>query len=89
MEVIEQLAAVGLVLLLLAATLWALRRRGLLSVALSRKPGGRRMECIERLPLGPQQVLHLVQLDGRDLLIVCSPGGCRLLHRAPSGEDLR
>ena len=91
MEVIEQMAAVAVVLLLLGATLWALRRRGFAGVALARKSGGRRMECVERLPLGPQQVLHLVRLGETELLLASSPSGCTLLksfgHR--EGEEVR
>lgn len=79
MEAMEQIAAVALVLLLLGATLWALRRRGFAGVAIVRKSGGRRMECIARLPLGPQQVLHLVRLGETELLVASSPSGCRLL----------
>ena len=58
MEATGQMAAVALVLLLLGATLWALKRNGFAGVA-RRKSSGRRLECVERLPLGPQQVLHL------------------------------
>ena len=79
MEVIEQMAAVAVVLLLLGATLWALRRRGFAGVALARKSGGRRMECVERLSLAPQQVLHLVRLGETELLLASSPSGCTLL----------
>ena len=79
MDVMEQIAAVGLVLLLLGATLWLLRRRGFGGMTLRRKSGGRRMECVERLPLGPQQVLHLVRLGDTELLLASSPSGCTLL----------
>ena len=52
-----------LVLLLLGATLWVLRRRGLAGVSLARTgSAARRMECLERLPLGPQHTLHLVRV---------------------------
>ncbi|MCU1237480.1 MAG: hypothetical protein JWP63_5447 [Candidatus Solibacter sp.] len=79
MDVMEQIAAVGVVLLLLGATLWVLRRRGFGGVALMRKSVGRRMECVERLSLGPQQVLHLVRLGETELLLASSPSGCTLL----------
>ena len=54
MEWIGQMGAVGLVLALLAATLWWLRRRGIAGILPARRAAGRRMECLERLPLGPQ-----------------------------------
>jgi flagellar biosynthetic protein FliO len=91
MEVIQQMAAVAVVLLLLGATLWALRRRGFAGVALRRKSGTRRMECVERLPLGPQQVLHLVRLGETELLVASSPSGCTLLKSFGyrEGEEIR
>ncbi len=81
MEVIQQMAAVGLVLLLLGASLWVLRRRGIAGIALAGRPAKRRLECLERMPLGPQHTLHLVRIDGRELLVAASPAGCALLER--------
>ena len=83
MEAMEQMAAVGAVLALLAATLWWLRRRGLLGMTFPARRTGRRLESLERLPLGPQHVLHLVRFQDRALLVVASPGGCVLLEQAP------
>jgi flagellar biosynthetic protein FliO len=80
MEVIQQMAAVAVVLLLLGATLWVLRRRGFAGMALVRKPAGRRMECLERLPLGPQHTLHLVRVGETELLLALSPSGCALVE---------
>jgi flagellar biosynthetic protein FliO len=89
MEMFEQMAAVAVVLLLLGATLWALRRRGIGGVTLARKSGARRMECVERLPLGPQQVLHLVRMGDTELLVASSPSGCTLLKTFDaSGEEV-
>ncbi len=79
MEVIEQTAAVATVFLLLGGTLWALRRRGVANLSLAGRASVRRMECLERLPLGPQQVLHLVRLGETELLVASSPSGCTLL----------
>lgn len=85
MEVIQQAAAVATVLGLLAATLWWLRRRGFASVAVGRKPG-RRLEALERLPLGPQHTLHLVRLGETTLLVASSPTGCSLIQSLPNAE---
>jgi flagellar biosynthetic protein FliO len=82
MEVIQQTGAVAAVLALLLLTLWWLRRRGLAGITLGRKSAGRRMESLERLPLGPQHALHLVRLGDSALLISSSPAGCSLIHRA-------
>jgi len=81
MEVIQQTAAVGLVLLLLGATLWVLRRRGFAGFAPGRTAAGRRIECLERQSLGPQHTLHLVRVGENELLLVSSPSGCALVER--------
>jgi flagellar biosynthetic protein FliO len=89
MDVIGQMAAVAGVLTLLAATLWWLKRRGIAGVLPARK-AARRLECLERLPLGPQHTLHLVRLGGTALLVASSPGGCSLVRSCPQGEiDIR
>ena len=81
MEAIRQTGAVAAVLALLLLTLWWLRRRGLTGVTLGRKTSVRRLESLERLPLGPQHALHLVRLGGSALLISTSAAGCSLIHR--------
>ena len=80
MELVQQLAAVGTVLALLSGTLWWLRRRGFAGVLPLKRPGGRRLECLERLPLGPQHTLHLVRVDDTALLLASTPAGCALIQ---------
>jgi flagellar biogenesis protein FliO len=82
MEAIQQTGAVAAVLTLLLLTLWWLRRRGVAGLTLGRKTTGRRLENLERLPLGPQHALHLVRLGASALLISSSPAGCALIHRS-------
>lgn len=79
MEMIDQAAAIVLVLGVTAGVAWWLRRRGVLQAALPRRPGRKRLESLERLPLGPQQTLHLVRLGEKGLLVAATPAGCRLL----------
>src|ERR1022692_4429077 len=80
MELIRQVLAVSAVLLLLAASLWWLRRKGL---ARHFSGGSRKhaLQAVERLMLGPQHSLHLVRLAGRGLLVGTSPAGCAGLER--------
>jgi flagellar biosynthetic protein FliO len=85
MELLRQLAAIALVFGLLAAALWALRRRGVLpraGILRARKAAGR-LEAIERLALSPQHTLHLVRVADRALLIGAHSGGCTLLESLP------
>ena len=83
MDVMEQVTAVAVVMLLLGATLWWLRRRGVAVIAMPRRANSRRMECLERMALGPQNALFLVRLEDTDLLVASSPGGCSLIHTRP------
>ena len=79
MELINQVGAVAAVLGALGAMAWWLRRRGPLERPSFRKSGGKRLESLERLPLGPQQTLHLVRMGSRALLVAATPSGCALL----------
>jgi len=81
MELLSQISAVFGVLAFLGACLWWLRRRGFAAVAIRRS--GRRMECVERLALGPQHTLHLVRVGKTVLLLACSNGNCSLLQTSP------
>ncbi len=83
MDVIQQVTSVAVVLLLLCGSLWWLRRRGIAVIGVPRRSAGRRMECVERLSLGPQHALHLIQLGDIDLLVSSSPAGCSVLHSRP------
>jgi flagellar biogenesis protein FliO len=80
---IGQMAAVAGVLALLALTLWFLRRRGIAGILPARRTPARRLECLERLPLGPHHTLHLVRLGETSLLVASSPGGCSLVQSFP------
>ncbi|HLI83833.1 MAG TPA: flagellar biosynthetic protein FliO [Bryobacteraceae bacterium] len=79
MELFNQMAAVAAVLGSLGGLAWWLRRRGPLERPSFRRSAGRRLESLERLPLGPQQTLHLVRVGSRALLLAATPNGCALL----------
>src|SRR5213078_3748015 len=78
----QQYLGVAVVLGLLGAALWWLRRRGMASFPAMRR-AGRRMEAVERLTLGPQHSLHLVRVGDETLLIACSAESCSLLQTTP------
>lgn len=82
MDAMREISSVSAVLLLLAAALWWLRRKGLAGYRArgSGSPRGRTLQPVERLMLGPQHSLHLVRLGGRGLLVAASPAGCALLE---------
>jgi flagellar biosynthetic protein FliO len=85
-DLLQPLGAVVLVLGLLGATLYFLRRHGVASFS---GGGGFRpqskekhMKVLERMALGPQHALHLVRVGDRTLLISTAPGSCRLIDSA-------
>jgi flagellar biogenesis protein FliO len=86
MDAIREIAAVAVVLGLLGALLWRLRRRGFAGVLPLGRPRGRQLECVERLALGPQHAIHLIRLGGRGLLVTSSPSGCALMESFPWRE---
>jgi flagellar biosynthetic protein FliO len=85
MELARQMLAVGVVFGLLAAALWALRRRGLVRArgAARANDGSPLMEVVDRLALSPQHSLHLVRLADRLLVVATHSGGCSVLRDQP------
>ena len=79
LQLIRQVAGVAATMLFLAAAVWWLRRRGLVRIPSARR-AARRLEAVERLPLGPQHTLCLVRIGGRGVLVGLSPSGCHVLE---------
>ena len=76
---LEQVLAVFLVLALLLAALWLLRRKGIASISLPlarSSSAPRKMQVVERVALTSQHSLHLVSLEGRMIVVAVSPSGC-------------
>lgn len=65
---LQYLLNFGLVIALLLASLWVLRRIQSKQLVLNRKNGGR-LRVIESISVGPRQKLMLVAIDDRELLI--------------------
>jgi hypothetical protein len=91
MDVLRQVFSVLLVFSLLGAALWALRRGGrvsfqgftLRSLARTRVlRSTKSMVAVERLALTPQHTLHLVRINGREVLIATHPQGCSVVTTA-------
>jgi flagellar biosynthetic protein FliO len=75
---LQQLSAIVLVLFLLFAALWLLRRKGIATFSLPATRGAnraRRMQVIERVSLTAQHSLHLVSLPDRLIVVGVSPSG--------------
>jgi flagellar biogenesis protein FliO len=82
----QQYLGVLAVMCLLGTALWWLRRRGFASAVAARR-SGRRMETLERLPLGPQHALYLVRIGRTVAVVACSQAGCSLLRTVAIDED--
>lgn len=83
---LRQALSVLLVFGLLGLALWKLRQPGSVFRPPWRKPGAsaRLIEAVERLALTPQHTLHLVRVEGRELIVATHPQGCALLlSRSP------
>ncbi len=82
MELGAQIGAAAGVILLLAAFLWGLHRKGWarFSSGCRRPSSGRRLELVERLALAPQHSLHLVRVEDRLLLVGQSASGLSMLE---------
>jgi hypothetical protein len=80
-------AAPAVMVLSLLAALWWLKRRRPGGIRIAARASGRRLECLERIALGPQHALHLVRCGRTALLLASSPGGCRLIQARPLEEE--
>jgi flagellar biogenesis protein FliO len=76
MDVLWQVFSVLLVFSLLGAALWALRRSGRGKRVLGNQ---RSMVAVERLALTPQHTLHVVRINGREVVVATHPQGCSVV----------
>jgi flagellar biogenesis protein FliO len=74
-DLIRQVLAVLLVFGLLGAAVWKLRHGGL-----PKRSGGPRLTSVGRLALTPQHAVHLLRIDGRELVVATHPQGCSILN---------
>ncbi len=89
---LQQLTAVATVLIVLGATLWLLRRRGIASWngrLLRRAPAAKNMNVLERMALTPHHSLHLVRVRDRTILIGLSPSSCIQLADFPIQDSTK
>jgi flagellar biogenesis protein FliO len=84
-ELFQQFASVGFVLLLAGLAAWWLRKgaagAGLRSWARGNQL--KRMQLLQRLPLTPQHYLCVVRVDGKDWIVGVYPSGMTVLDQVP------
>lgn len=101
-DLIRQLLAALFVLALLAALVWTLRGKGVLTRSTQKITAGGIMrkwlnvpahsgtiEVVERKALTPQHTLHRLRASGRDFLIATYPHGCQLIAELDAEEPAR
>lgn len=78
---LRQALSVLLVFSLLGLALWKLRQPGVAIRPLWRRSqaSARSLESMERLALTPQHALHLVRVQGREIVVATHPRGCTFL----------
>lgn len=80
-EILRQTFAVIAVFALLAGAIWKLRSGG---VRWPHPAGaGARVASAGRIALTPQHSIHVVRIDGRELVVATHPHGCTLLDTLP------
>ena len=83
MDVLRQVGGVVVVFSLLGASLWLARRGGRVAIAGKRfwtpATKTKKLTAVEKLSLTPQHTLHIVRVDGRELIVATHPQGCTLL----------
>jgi flagellar protein FliO/FliZ len=81
-DVFRMLGSLGLVIVLLVALLWALRK---LQGKMNDQNAGRRLQVIESLSVGPRQKVALVRVGEREVLIGISPTQINGIASWPDG----
>ena len=76
-----------LVIVLLAAVLWLMRRLQGIKGLQGLRPVARRLSVVEALTVGPRQKLAVVRWDDREVLVGVSPNGFTLLDNRSSSLD--
>jgi hypothetical protein len=81
MELYNQLTIVAFVIVVLGATLYVLRKRGLVQFSPGRgfSSAQRSLRVEDRILLTPQYGLCVVRWEDRKLLVAFSPSGCQVL----------
>ena len=74
-ELVRVLLSLGAIVALIFAAAWLTRR--LQSRQIS---GGRRLRCIETMPISTRERVMLIEADGKRLLVGVGTGGIRALH---------
>lgn len=74
-ELLRVVLSLGAIVALIFAAGWLTRRMQSRQIG-----GGRRLRCIETLPISARERVMLIEADGKRLLVGVGSGGIRALH---------
>jgi len=86
-EAIQSVIAIVVVIGLLLAAVYVLRKQRMATGPLTRALRAERaLEVVDRVTLGPQHAIHLVRVRNRQVLVATTPTSCQLLDSFVEGE---
>lgn len=74
-ELVRVLLSLGAIVALIFVAAWLTRRLQSRQIT-----GGRRLRCIETMPISTRERVMLIEADGKRLLVGVGTGGIRALH---------
>ena len=84
-ELFRMIGSFALVLALMAALLWALRR---LQSRMNSQNSGRRLQIIETVSVGPRQKIALIRVGTPEVLVGITPTQMTSLGQLPEGSHI-
>jgi flagellar protein FliO/FliZ len=84
-ELFRMIGSFALVLVLMAALLWALRR---LQSRMNSQNSGRRLQIIETVSVGPRQKIALIRVGNHEVLVGITPAQMTSLGQLPEGSHI-
>jgi len=84
-ELFRMIGSFALVLVLMAALLWALRR---LQSRMNSQNSGRRLQIIETVSVGPRQKIALIRVGNHEVLVGITPTQMTSLGQLPEGSHI-
>jgi len=84
MDIVRQSLAITVVLALLWAALWLLRKRGALGIVPRKTGDPGALQSRGRLALSQQHSIHVVRVRERELVLALHPSGVTLLCELPA-----
>jgi flagellar protein FliO/FliZ len=86
LDIAQYLISFGLVIGLLLAALWGLKKVQMQG-GLRKRSNSQRLQILESVSLGARQKILLIRCDEQDLMVGVTPGEIRPLHVLPSAAE--